>query len=631
MKHGKTRDKLSRETGVLCFEMEAAGLMDELPCLVIRGICDYSDSHKNKIWQSYAALVAAAYAKDLLLRLPPPNTKAINQGFEPDVDDETKADRYECLRNLGVTNPQDDKARIRRSKDELIEESLSWIFSDRNFRSWLSDSSERPVLWISGDPGKGKTMISIGIIDYLQEKHAISDENGMLPAICYFFCQATDDRLNNTVGILKGLLYQLIDGKFGKYLFKYVKEEFEKGGPNCFSGKSSIYALERVLAAIFSDPTLPDVYLIIDALDECEYGLEDLFDIIQQTASGEEPKIRWLFTSRNRPDIEERLEGEDSLHRITLENNDSNILNGVRTYIERKVTYLTERKRYSKSLQEELIENLQRQAGNTFLWVHLACKELAKVKGYQALSRLKQIPAGLNEFYCSMLAHIEKFSEGEDFILCSEILLAVIAARRPLCVSELPIIAGMPAEMDEQDLERQIRECGSFLVVQDDYIFLVHQSARDFLESQIGLKLDAVKNLSEQHRTIVHRCLSQLYKELKRDICGLEDDFFRMLDLTNGHLNMIQHLSYACLYWVSHLESMEIVEADESQVFEFLQEHFLHWLEALILLKYSFHMVPLVMALEALIKVCAHHTYLIILSLGSAELLRHIPIVLDIV
>jgi hypothetical protein len=46
--------------------MEAAGLMDNFPCLVIRGICDYSDTHKKKNWQPYAAATAAAYAKELL-------------------------------------------------------------------------------------------------------------------------------------------------------------------------------------------------------------------------------------------------------------------------------------------------------------------------------------------------------------------------------------------------------------------------------------------------------------------------------------------------------------------------------------------------------------------------------------
>ncbi|KIM99309.1 hypothetical protein OIDMADRAFT_166934 [Oidiodendron maius Zn] len=68
MKDAKRRDEISNDMGgnVLCFEMEAAGLMNDFPCLVIRGICDYSDSHKNKEWQRYAAATAAAEAKELL-------------------------------------------------------------------------------------------------------------------------------------------------------------------------------------------------------------------------------------------------------------------------------------------------------------------------------------------------------------------------------------------------------------------------------------------------------------------------------------------------------------------------------------------------------------------------------------
>jgi nucleoside phosphorylase len=66
MRHGITRERIRKKYGVLCFEMEAAGLMNDFPCLVIRGICDYSDTHKHKIWQRYAAATAAAYAKELL-------------------------------------------------------------------------------------------------------------------------------------------------------------------------------------------------------------------------------------------------------------------------------------------------------------------------------------------------------------------------------------------------------------------------------------------------------------------------------------------------------------------------------------------------------------------------------------
>ena len=66
MKDATIRDKLSNKYDVLCFEMEAAGLMNSFPCAVIRGICDYSDTHKKDSWQPYAAAVAAAYAKELL-------------------------------------------------------------------------------------------------------------------------------------------------------------------------------------------------------------------------------------------------------------------------------------------------------------------------------------------------------------------------------------------------------------------------------------------------------------------------------------------------------------------------------------------------------------------------------------
>ena len=76
MKDALVRDRLAAEMDVLCFEMGAAGLVNHFPCLIIRGICDYSDSHKNKEWQGYAAMTAAAYAKDLLCRIPPNKVEA---------------------------------------------------------------------------------------------------------------------------------------------------------------------------------------------------------------------------------------------------------------------------------------------------------------------------------------------------------------------------------------------------------------------------------------------------------------------------------------------------------------------------------------------------------------------------
>lgn len=67
------RNQLYNAHGIICFEMESAGVMSSCPALVIRGICDYADSHKHRTWQNYAAATAAACAKEVLMRLAPPN------------------------------------------------------------------------------------------------------------------------------------------------------------------------------------------------------------------------------------------------------------------------------------------------------------------------------------------------------------------------------------------------------------------------------------------------------------------------------------------------------------------------------------------------------------------------------
>ena len=76
MKDATVRDALAEQIDVLCFEMEAAGLMNQFPFLVIRGICDYADSHKNKQWQGYVAMTAAAYARRLLNGIGPSQVEA---------------------------------------------------------------------------------------------------------------------------------------------------------------------------------------------------------------------------------------------------------------------------------------------------------------------------------------------------------------------------------------------------------------------------------------------------------------------------------------------------------------------------------------------------------------------------
>jgi hypothetical protein len=98
MKDAQVRDILAREEEVLCFEMEAAGLMDHFPCVVIRGICDYSDTHKNDTWQGYAAALIIHWFKfsTSLSRKPLSNRSS----FSPNADAEQKSLRTETISHI---------------------------------------------------------------------------------------------------------------------------------------------------------------------------------------------------------------------------------------------------------------------------------------------------------------------------------------------------------------------------------------------------------------------------------------------------------------------------------------------------------------------------------------------------
>lgn len=85
MKSGEHRDELAKTAKIIGFEMEGAGVADSLRCLIIKGICDYADSHKNKKWQQYAAATAASCCKAFLGILPPYTQKSVTS-FAEDVD-----------------------------------------------------------------------------------------------------------------------------------------------------------------------------------------------------------------------------------------------------------------------------------------------------------------------------------------------------------------------------------------------------------------------------------------------------------------------------------------------------------------------------------------------------------------
>jgi hypothetical protein len=109
-----------------------------------------------------------------------------------------------CMEDMHSTDPRDDKKRIEDTKGGLLTDSYRWVLNNTTFRQWHEDHHSG-LLWVKGDPGKGKTMLLCGIINELQ------DSTPRCTLLSYFFCQATDSRINSATAVLRGLLYMLVD------------------------------------------------------------------------------------------------------------------------------------------------------------------------------------------------------------------------------------------------------------------------------------------------------------------------------------------------------------------------------------------------------------------------------------
>ncbi|KAK3933713.1 NACHT domain-containing protein, partial [Diplogelasinospora grovesii] len=205
----------------------------------------------------------------------------------------------ECLRALRLTDPNDDKKRIQATKGGLLKDSYCWVLRNSEFRLWRDDP-ERSLLWIKGDPGKGKTMLLCGIVDELRN----ATGNPCPVTVSFFFCQAPLDRLNNATAVLRGLIYQLATNQ--PSLISHVRKKYDHAGKKLFEDVNAWVALSEVFFNIVQDPALRTAFLVIDALDECVTGLRELLDFIV-TASDRYPHVKWIVSSRNWPQIGEHL------------------------------------------------------------------------------------------------------------------------------------------------------------------------------------------------------------------------------------------------------------------------------------------------------------------------------------
>jgi hypothetical protein len=175
-----------------------------------------------------------------------------------------------------MTDPRDDGNRIKQAKGGLLEDSFRWILSNEGFKQWQNNQDNR-LLWIRGDPGKGKTMLLCGIIEELTRSV------GEVSNISFFFCQASDARINSATAVLRGLIYLLVEKQ--PSLISHVRSRYDKPGKALFVDKNAFYAVSDIFTQILKDPTLQSSYFIVDALEECTTDLNLLLALITRESS----------------------------------------------------------------------------------------------------------------------------------------------------------------------------------------------------------------------------------------------------------------------------------------------------------------------------------------------------------
>lgn len=366
--------------------------------------------------------------------------------------------------------------------------------------------------------------------------------------VVYFFCQATDARLDNAEAVLRGLLYGL---RKQEALKKRLVAEYKDAGDQLFEDANHWAALSRILLSTLEDPDLPRTYLVIDGLDECRHNLDKLLSLITQISSS---RAKVLVSSRYWPEIEDGLSATAGKVMLRLEMNSDAVSSAVGIYINHKVDELARSKKYSPEQKELVRQHLISNANNTFLWVALICQALGnpRLRKWNTEKTLTAFPPGLDALYDRMARQV---FASEDAELCRQVLGLVSLVFQPIRLEEVLSLIEDPALFpdDKVSLRQIVDLCGSFLSLRGELIYFVHQSAKEFLTEKLAPMVSISKVCVPKHDPLLP-------------------------------------LRYACVYWAEHLvhgaEAGQVRHIDNGGlVHEFLEQHLLHWLEALSLLK----------------------------------------------
>jgi hypothetical protein len=359
----------------------------------------------------------------------------------------TDPNHKKCLYELHETNPPDDLAAIRRAKVRA-KGTCEWILLQKEYTTWVvSDRSQ--LLRLEGGPGIGKTVLASFLVEELEERAQTTPHM----TFAYYFCDNKDEKRRTALSILRGLILQLLRQH---KLFEHIQPNFDVQGEQLFK---RFEALWRILLNILRDPKSGNVFLLIDALDECETSSrEDLLDglaklltsfaqVPQTEGSG---KCKILVTCRRERDIRRKLGGIST----SLPVDTGKVNADLREFIDIKVTEISEQNDWIPSLKNSIQGALINKAGGTFLWASLILKELEKTDKDQIRDKLNELPPDLYHLYDTILSGIKR-TDAAQFIL-----QFMVAARRPLTQRELGMayVLKMGRREDSLSLEDQLDE-----------------------------------------------------------------------------------------------------------------------------------------------------------------------------
>jgi len=505
--------------------------------------------------------------------------------------DHQKQIEMQVLQALFVIDPKDEIEELQNRKDQLIAGCWKWICDRKefaDFRNWDDQNTAR-LLWITGSQGKGKTMLLIAIVQEL-ERLALSIDD---PTVSYFFVQGTPE-LKTPTAALRCVMWMLLIQQ--PSLISHFREKFDAAGKKLLDNETVLLpALTDIFRRIVADKALRRVYLIVDALDECFEsegpGRIKLVDLITSTLALS-PKIKWLVSSWYDTEIEYRLSHCRGYRKLDLDSQIGTISKAVSNYIDKKLSDLDKEKHYNMLTRVQIAKELRTRAkgttGSTFLWVSVACRELQKVSSHDALATLRHMPRELENLYAHLLRQISGL-KGTDPELCKRVLAIMTLISRPIHLFELAEIVDLPPN----DLTYIIWKCASFLLIQDEIVYCLHPSANEYLRTIATPEIFPRGN-AEIHGTITWRLLQAMSDKLRRNIYNIRDSGYfihRTDEVQCPTPDPLLPIRYACLHWVDHLikignSSLQKVDiSDNGVVDNFLRDHFLHWLEALSLMK----------------------------------------------